>query len=67
MGLLILPMAKVIRPCATRRVSYAVRGAVYPGPALILILLPCFARTKPAIRMIHDLLDSKAGDVPPEI
>jgi hypothetical protein len=35
-------------------------------PLSFLILLPCFARTKPPIRMIHDLLDSKAG-VPLEI
>jgi len=36
-------------------------------PSSSVIFLPCFARTKPPIRMIHDLLDSKAGDVPPEI
>jgi hypothetical protein len=36
-------------------------------PSSFLILLPCFARTKPLICTIHDLLDSKAGIVPPEI
>jgi hypothetical protein len=36
-------------------------------PLSFLMLLPCFARTKPPICTIHDLLDSKAGIVPPEI
>lgn len=36
-------------------------------PLSFLILLPCFAKTKPPIRMIYDLLDSKARDVPLEI
>jgi hypothetical protein len=36
-------------------------------PSSSVILLPCFARTKHPIRIIHDPLDSKAGDVPPEI
>jgi len=36
-------------------------------PLSSVIFLPCFARTKPSIRIIHDLLDSKAGDVPPDI
>jgi hypothetical protein len=36
-------------------------------PLSFVIFFPCFTRTKPPIRIIHNLLDSKAGDVPPEI
>jgi hypothetical protein len=63
-----LSIAKAVRPGATRRVSYAVRGTGIswpcPHPSL-----SCFSvlQTKPSIHMIHNLLDSKAEDVPSEI
>jgi hypothetical protein len=36
-------------------------------PLSFVIFLPCFAKTKPLICIIHNLLDSKTRDVPLEI